>query len=142
MNSATNPKFLFPLLLFCFLLSQSAFAGAIISDFHGEPGFNRVDLKWIVSAESNLKGYQVLRSMDGNHFETIAMIAAKKTETGEKTYHFQDTSVFKQTGRSFYYRLKLENDDGTTSDYDKVLVISPQISAARQTWGSIKAMFR
>jgi hypothetical protein len=135
-----NKIWIIPLL--CLVYARPAQSGAIISDFQGEPGFNRVELKWIVSAENSLKGYQVMRSLDGNHFDSIANVAASKTESGEKTYHYNDTSVFKQTGRTFYYKLKIVNDDGSTLDYDKVLVISPQISAARQTWGSIKAMFR
>ena len=122
--------------------SSLILAGAIISSFQGEAGYNRVELKWIVVSEVNLKGYQVLRSLDGTTFESIAQIPAKENESGEKTYLYIDSSVFKEANRSFYYKLRFVNSDGTTSDYDKVLCLNPQISSARQTWGSIKAMFR
>jgi hypothetical protein len=125
------------------LLTFLASAGSIISSFTAEPGFNRVELKWIVTAESNLKGYYVLRSLDDAGYEKISpLIVAAKTEGGsEQTYQYLDASVFKQTGRTFYYKLQILNKDGSTSEYGH-LVVSPQISSARETWGSIKAMFR
>jgi hypothetical protein len=118
-------------------------AGSIISSFTGEPGYNRVDLKWVVTAESNLKGYYVLRSLDDTSFDKVSNLipSGKTDESTEQTYHYVDTSVFKQTGRTFYYKLQIVNKDGSTSEYGH-LVISPQISSARETWGSIKAMFR
>lgn len=118
-------------------------AGSIISSFTGEPGYNRVDLKWVVTAESGLRGYYILRSLDDTSYDKVSpLIAAAKTdESTEQTYHYSDTSVFKQTGRTFYYKLQIVNKDGSTSEYGH-LVISPQISSARETWGSIKAMFR
>ncbi len=127
--------------VFSFLASV-LFAGAVITDFRGEAGFNRVELKWIVGAESNLKGYQILRSMDGLDFQSIAFVKAKEDESGEKTYTYIDRTVFKPTGNVFHYKLRLVNNDDSISDYEKVVVVSPQISAARHTWGSIKAMFR
>lgn len=129
------------LLLCVFIISVQA--GSIITSFTGEPGYNRVELKWVVTAESGLKGYYVLRSLDDTSFDKVStMIPAGKTdESTEQTYHYVDTSVFKQTGRTFYYKLQIVNKDGSTSEYGH-LVISPQISSARETWGSIKAMFR
>ncbi len=129
----------FVIILFSF--SALVFAGAVITDFQGEPGLNRVDLKWIVTAESAVKGYTVMRSMDGLHFDKVAFVKTK-TGSGEKTYDYIDKSVFKPNGRSFYYKLQIVNQDDSTSEYDKQVVVSPQISSARHTWGSIKAMFR
>jgi len=130
-------------LLLLLLVIVAVQAGSIISSFTGEPGYNRVDLKWVVTAESGLRGYYVLRSLDDTSFDKVSpLIAAAKTdESTEQTYHYSDASVFKQTGRTFYYKLQIVNKDGSTSEYGH-LVISPQISSARETWGSIKAMFR
>lgn len=124
------------------LLNSLLFAGAIISSFQGEAGYNQVEIKWIVAAENNLRSYQLLRSLDNRDYETIAVLDAKKLESGEKTYTFLDKSVFKENNHEFYYKLRLVNEDGSTTEYDKVLRLMPQISSARQTWGSIKAMFR
>jgi len=125
------------------LLAGLLSAGSIISSFTAEPGLNRVELKWVVTAESNLKGYYVLRSLDDTAFEKISPMisSAKDDEASEHTYTYVDATVFKPTGRTFYYKLQIVNKDGSTSEYGH-LIISPQISSARETWGSIKAMFR
>lgn len=130
------------LVLGLFLVSTLVYGGAVVSDFRGEPGINLVTLKWIVKAESNLKGYEVLRSMDGATYQKVAFIETNKTGSGEKTYTFQDKSVFKPTDRTFYYKLKFVDMDNSKQEFDKVIVVSPKISSARHTWGSIKAMFR
>jgi hypothetical protein len=125
------------------LISQTLFAGAVISVFTGEPGYNQVKLKWIVTAESNVKGYQILRSFDNLSYENIAFVQASASGAGEKTYSYIDKTVFKPNGRVCYYKLGIV-DSGTESvtRHEKTVVVSPQISAARHTWGSIKAMFR
>jgi len=125
------------------VLVAAASAGSIISSFTGESRINQVELKWVVAAETNLRGYQVLRSLDDTVFEKISPLisANKDDDSGERTYRYIDATVFKQTGRTFYYKLQIVNRDGSTSEYGH-LVISPQISSARETWGSIKAMFR
>ncbi len=130
-------------LLLLAILLLLASAGSIITSFTAEPGLNRVELKWIATAESNLKGYYVLRSLDDAGYEKVSPLipAIKPESSSEQSYQYLDASVFKQTGRTFYYKLQILNKDGSTSEYGR-LVVSPQISSARETWGSIKAMFR
>ena len=135
-------RFVFVALFLLVTMGQLLFAGAIVSSFQGEAGYNRVELKWIVTAENGLKGYQVLRSLDNRDYEAIATVTVKSDESGEKTYSYIDNSVFKGATHDFYYKLRFVNEDGSYSEYDKVLRLAPQISSARQTWGSIKAMFR
>ncbi len=124
------------------LMAPGLFAGAVISTFQGEAGYNTVNLRWVVSAETNLRSYQILRSLNNVDFEVIGYVNAKVDESGEKSYSYTDNSVFKQLDRSFYYKLRLIQLDGSFIEYEKVLCLTPQISSARQTWGSIKAMFR
>jgi len=120
------------------------FAGAIIIDFHGQPGFNKVTLKWTTQNEINLKGFDVERSLDKDNassFKKIDFIKVSDEQKDKKEYSFEDNTVFKSTDRTFYYRLKIVDNDGTSS-FSKTIEVNPTISSARQTWGSIKAMFR
>jgi len=120
------------------------FAGAIIIDFHGQPGFNKVTLKWTTQNEINLKGFDVERSLDKDNassFKKIDFIKVSDEQRDKKEYSFEDNTVFKSTDRTFYYRLKIVDNDGTSS-FSKTISVNPTISSARQTWGSIKAMFR
>jgi hypothetical protein len=128
---------------FFYLASGNIFAGAVVKDFYGEAGINQVRLKWIVAAETDLKGYRILRSYDGSNFEEIAFVPSSSAVGSEKTYSYIDRTVFKSSGHTWYYKLSIVNlADESASDFDQIVVVSPQISSARQTWGSIKAMFR
>ncbi len=120
----------------------TAFAGAIILDFRGQPGFNKVTLKWTTQNEINLKGFEVQRSFDkNNNFKALDFVKVSSEKKDKKEYSFEDKSVFKASDRTFYYRLKVVDNDKSFS-FSKTIAVTPTISSARQTWGSIKAMFR
>jgi hypothetical protein len=68
-------------------------------------------------------------------------VEAKGSAQGRTEYAYEDDSVFKTAGRTYYYRLKIVDQDGRFT-YSPIITVSPTISSARQTWGSIKAMFR
>jgi len=122
-----------------------AFAGAIVTGFRGEPGLNKVTLKWTAEGENNLKGYEIQRALLNQDQELeknkITLVDAKGSAQGKTEYAYEDNSVFKTTGRTYYYRLKIVDQDGRFT-YSSIITVSPTISSARQTWGSIKAMFR
>ena len=118
------------------------FSGAVVNDFRAETGLNQVEIKWTVTAESNLKGYRVLRSTDDVDYRKITFVEAKGVQGGERTYKYIDRSVFKSSDRVYYYKIQFINLDETATDYSQTVKVSPQISSSRRTWGSIKAMFR
>jgi hypothetical protein len=122
-----------------------ALAGAIVTGFRGEPGFNKVTLKWTAEGENNLKVFEIQRALLNQDQELeknkIAQVDAKGSALTRTEYSYEDNSVFKTTGRTYYYRLKIVDQDGRFT-YSPIITVSPTISSARQTWGSIKAMFR
>jgi hypothetical protein len=118
------------------------FAGAVVTGFKGDPGHNKVTLKWSTEGENNLKGFDVERGLTDQQFEKIGSVEAKGGASEKKEYVYEDNTVFKTVGRIYYYRLKIVDKDGQTSTYSQVITVAPTISSARQTWGSIKAMFR
>ncbi|MFQ5708546.1 MAG: hypothetical protein ACE5HO_13905 [bacterium] len=127
-------------LCFCVIVPL-LYAGAIIIDFRAEPGFNKVALKWSSQNEVNLKGFEVQRGFEKNNFKEIGFVKAITGQQDKKNYSYEDKTVFKQTSRNFFYRLKIMDKDGSFT-YSKEISATPTISSARQTWGSIKAMFR
>ncbi|MBD3374970.1 hypothetical protein GF406_08055 [candidate division KSB1 bacterium] len=137
----SSQKHLF-LILIVLLSVVPLFGGAIINEFSGEAGHNRVELKWVVKTQVNVKGYELYRSLDGTNFERLKFVQANYDKDTDIVYTYTDTKVFKSTGHTFHYKLKIVDNDGTVIDYDKTLTLSPHISSARQTWGSLKAMFR
>lgn len=119
------------------------YAGAVIVDFRGEPGSNKVTLYWSTLSEASCKGFQIERSLNKTDFEKIDFVKGAGNSSGRKDYKFIDKTVFKPgINRTFYYRLKIINEDNSVSIYAQVISITPSISGARYTWGSIKALFR
>lgn len=123
------------------LICSFLFAGAIIIDFRGEPAYNKVVLKWTTQNEINLKGFEIERGLNENNFKKIDFVKASKENKVKKEYKYEDKSVFKTFERTFYYRLKIIDNDGKFS-YSKNISVTPTVSSIRRTWGSIKAMFR
>ncbi len=129
-------------ILALFILTVTlAWAGAIVSEFRGEPGRNKVTLKWTSEAEINLKGFEVHRGLNKTELDKIDFVDAKGSAVGKTEYVYEDNSVFKSESRVYYYRLKLVDKDGGATE-TAMIEVSPTISSARATWGSIKAMFR
>ncbi len=103
-----------------------------------------VTLKWTTENEINLRGYEIQRSIDNssdNSFKAVEFVNASLEQKVRKDYTYEDKSVFKQMDRTYYYRLRIVDKDNT-STVSRVISVTPTISSARQTWGSIKAMFR
>lgn len=139
-----NLKLIVKLSLIFVLGINLLFAGTIILNFDAQPGYNQVTLKWTTQNEINLKGFEVQRSFDNaseSNYKTIDFVKASDEQKDKKEYTYKDKSVFKQLDRSYFYRLKIVDKDNSFS-YSKVISVKPTISSARQTWGSIKAMFR
>jgi len=136
-------KYVIHPILILIIASNFLMAGTIILDFVGQPGFNRVTIKWTTQNEINLRGFEIERSFENKSksFKKVDFIKASSETKDKQEYTYEDQSVFKSSDRTFYYRLKVvDNDDSYT--YSKIISVKPTISSARQTWGSIKAMFR
>ncbi len=121
-----------------------ALASVVIVDFKAEPGHDKVTLKWRVRAERNVRAYEVQRSVSRDAaFTRVGRVDAEGPFSVDTVheYTYVDKSVFKTTGQTYYYRLKILENNGTFS-FSSVVSVTPQISSARHTWGSIKAMFR
>lgn len=119
------------------------YAGAVIVDFRGEPGSNKVTLYWSTLNETSCSGFQIERSLNKEEFKKIGFIKGNGNSTGRRDYKYEDKTVFKtESDRTFYYRLTIVNQDNTESTYSQIVAVTPSISGARYTWGSIKALFR
>ncbi|MBC8184481.1 hypothetical protein H8E88_25585 [candidate division KSB1 bacterium] len=133
------------LILLAFILFSTIvlYAGAVIVDFRGEPGSNKVTLRWATMSEVNCKGFQIERSLNKTDYTKLGFQKGAGTSTERKEYEFVDRTIFKTTtSRTFYYRIKIININNSESTYYQVVAVTPSISGARYTWGSIKALFR
>jgi hypothetical protein len=131
-------------ILAVFLIVFASFALVFSGDnnlknFQAVAQIDKVTLTWEYANEANLKGFEVQRGSDKVHFVKLDFVNAD----GSGKYKYVDDSIFlaKTNDKVYYYRLIITDKSGnfTTS---QSLVVSAQISTVRQTWGSIKAMFR
>ena len=96
-------------------------------------------LEWRTGQEISFQKFVVERSADGSYFFPVGQIDARGSFS---EYSFTDESPLDvERERTFFYRLKLLNLDGSQS-YTAPVEVSLSFSAVQQTWGSIKAMFR
>lgn len=72
----------------------------------------KVQLDWTTSQELSNKGFEVLRSKDGQHFEKIGWVDGNVTTNSQHRYTFTDASPV--TGKSFY-RLRQVDIDGNAT---------------------------
>ncbi|MBA4313260.1 MAG: hypothetical protein C0417_11600 [Chlorobiaceae bacterium] len=101
-----------------------------------------VTLRWVSENESNVIGYEILRSTNPNSgFATIAALSP----TGPAIYEFIDNTAFKKITTVYCYRIKVKFSDGESyfpALNEPPITVDHNVSGVRRTWGSIKAMFR
>jgi hypothetical protein len=120
------------------LIPLVLWAGAVILQFTAEVQSNTVVLSWRTGVEVNLSEFQVQRSTTGTTFYSIGSVEPNGSYS---EYQYVDDNLLKQSVRTYYYRLKIVDNDGT-STYSVVREVTIISSGIQQTWGSIKAMFR
>lgn len=69
-----------------------------------------VSLKWTVSQEQNLKGYELLRSTDGQNWATVANINSLGNTAAQRSYAYTDNAA--GSGKQFY-RLRSVDASGS-----------------------------
>ena len=136
-----------PLFVCCLIsligLSTVVWSSAVIVNFRAEPGKNMVILKWSSLSEVNCKEFVIERSMDRTSFtKVVGTVDAVGNSSDRKDYEFQDNTVFKTTGNTFFYRIRIVEQGGNDKTVSDIVSVTPTISGVRHTWGSIKAMFR
>lgn len=82
-----------------------------------------VNLKWTTNNETNVKGFEVEKSIDGKTFASFGNVEA--TNAFEANYSFADFSPNKGFN---YYRLKMVDKDGKTNFSEVVFVNTSKTS--------------
>ncbi len=127
------------LILTLLLCSTWAAASVELYYFRAYAVVNYSRLEWSTGHEDNFSLFVVERSSDGQNYFMIGQVPAIGSFS---EYQYTDSSPLDaDMQRTFYYRLKMMNRDGSFR-YSEVQEVSLTFSAVQHTWGSIKAMFR
>lgn len=126
-------------IMLVFSLFSVLFAGAFYSDFTIVSDSDNVILSWRTTSEDNLREICVERRTVNGVFSEIGKIQAKGDNS---SYEFKDENAFKIDDGVYIYRLKFVYNDSKNPDYSAELSVTHLTSVGKQTWGSIKALFR
>jgi hypothetical protein len=88
-----------------------------LTSFNASFNGKKVDLKWTMADERNVKGFSLERSFTGNSFSELVFVAA--THTANATYSYSDLNI--PTGINAY-RIKIVDADGRIR-YSQVVTI-------------------
>lgn len=87
-----------------------------------------IQLDWTTAQESNAKGYQVQRSVDGTDFADLGFVTAVGNSTVKNNYSYTDYYAGQEA--TLFYRLRhLDLDGGST--YSKVVRLSRNALSSR-----------
>lgn len=96
-------------------------------------------VRWETEDESSVLRFTVIRRAGtAGDFMEINSLGPKGNYS---SYEYVDRSVFRMTGGIFQYRIRVYTTETTYAETE-IVTVSHVSSAARRTWGSIKAMFR
>lgn len=133
---------------FVVLLSLVSAVPALSEVFKGSPsrvaGSSMV-IRWETADESGAQTFEVyrreFRSGGMGPAEKVGEIAARGTSS---LYQMEDVGIFKSADRILEYEVRAVDRQGVVIEAVKMTTVfsTGLTSAARRTWGSIKAMFR
>ena len=97
-------------------------------------------LRWNTVDETGVQKFEVLRrSGTVGDFSVVGLV--EQLKGNNSSYEYIDKSVFKAGSGVYQYKIRIVN--GTTpAPETETVSVSHLSSAAKRTWGSIKAMFR
>jgi hypothetical protein len=131
-------KYLSVKIILILALISVAYGGAALFNFVVTPEGETVKVEWQTGTESDINHFSILRRTPSTSFVEIATVQPKGSNS---TYDYTDQSVYKTNTSFFIYKLKIVDNDNSSS-YSVERSASPNISGVKRTWGSIKAMFR
>jgi hypothetical protein len=97
----------------------------LVSFFGKKTGENQNKLTWITSQQTNFKEFEITRSADAIHFETIGRIEPVKITSALRPYEFIDNQANGMT----YYRLKMVDNDGTF-EFSKIISLDQDLAVS------------
>lgn len=87
--------------------------------FEGTNTVNKIDLKWSTAVEINNDYFEILKSLDGENFKSIAKVNGHGTVNDVKHYSFSDYSV---SSGIYYYQLKQVDFNGESELHHIIMV--------------------
>jgi hypothetical protein len=138
MKQKNNIKKLLLTIIIGFMLASSIFAFDGLEYFSGRSENDYILLEWKINSQENIESFYIMKKRSN---DTEFNIINKINSVGVGSYSYKDETLYKTSGLSFEYKLKIVFADQSV-EYSDSIEVYRNISGVNQTWGSIKAMFR
>ncbi len=125
-------------ILLLLFFAATIFGGAEFLRINARSVDNNINITFQTSSETNVKSFVVERKAYNGSFIEVGTVQPRS----DKNYEFTDKTAFKSSSQIYIYRIKVIDADGNISHSWEVTVNHQNISSAKKTWGSIKALFR
>ena len=122
------------------LLVATAFAVIIKDRPTAFSNGSDIVLRWTTVDESGVQRFEVVRRT-GTVGDFVVIGSVEQLKGNNSAYEYVDKSVFKANSGVFQYKIRVINGTNPAPETE-VVTVSLLSSAAKRTWGSIKAMFR
>lgn len=123
------------------IITGLLYAATELQFFTAKNESDSILLEWKTGGEDNLNRFEVERSAsEPNNYTTVGTVTAIGSNS---YYYFRDNVSLTNSPAApiYYYRLKLVDGNGGYV-YSQTITVTHVISSVRDTWGSIKAIFR
>jgi len=97
-------------------------------------------VRWVTVDETGVQRFEVLRR-SGWSGDFLVIGSIDQLKGNNSVYEYVDKSAFKSSSGVYQYKIRIINGQNPAPETD-VVTVSHVSSAAKRTWGSIKAMFR
>ncbi len=122
------------------LVVVSLYANVIRERPTAENKSGHIVIRWYTVDETGVQKFEVLRRAGTTgDFRIIGVVDQLKGSNS--MYEFIDKDAFKVTAGIYQYRIRVINGQNPPPETE-IVTVSHLSSAAKRTWGSIKAMFR
>lgn len=134
----TSSAFLFSFILL--VLVATSFAVVIKDRPTAFSNGSDIVLRWTTVDETGVQRFEVVRRY-GTVGDFVVIGSVEQLKGNNSAYEYIDKSVFKANGGVYQYKIRVINGTNPAPETE-IVSVSHLSSAAKRTWGSIKAMFR
>lgn len=134
----TSSAFFFTLILL--VLVATSFAAIINGRPTAFSNGSDIVLRWTTDNETGVQRFEIVRRT-GTVGDFVVVGSVGQLKGNNSSYEYIDKSVFKTNSGVFQYKIRVINGSNPAPETE-IVSVSHLSSAAKRTWGSIKAMFR
>jgi hypothetical protein len=90
----------------------------VLQSFELSKTGNTIKLNWQTAIEKNNNYFEIQRSIDGIHYDVIALMFAKEDAEKGAAYRYSDQESTKLNADKFFYRLRIIDINGKSVMHD------------------------